>query len=88
MKTRDKALKWYNQLSRTKREELSIDYYGSTSLFDMEIVEMYFEEVPHKNLEEVISVLKSFSAKFVVNTETAYKEKEIREWIENNLISL
>lgn len=83
MGIRDKALKWYNQLSRAKREELSIDYYGSTSLFDMEIVDMYFEEVPHKNLEEVISVLKSFSAKFVASTE----EKEIREWVNENLIS-
>lgn len=87
MKTLDKALNWFNSLGKTKREELSLDYYSSLLLTDMEIAEMYFEEVPHKNLEEIISVLKSFSAKFVANTETAYKEKEIREWIEKNLKS-
>lgn len=87
MGIRDKALKWYNQLSRAKREELSIDYYGSTSLFDMEIVDMYFEEVPHNNLEETVSLLRLFAEKFVANTETAYKKKEIKEWIDENLIS-
>lgn len=88
MKTTQKALTWFNSLGNTRREELSLAYYGSKYLMDSEILEMYFEEVPHKNLEEVISVLKSFSAKFVANTETAYKEEEIREWIENNLLSL
>lgn len=82
MKTRDNVFKWFNQLSRNTREELSIDYYGSTLITDMEIVEMYFEEVPHKNLEETVSFLKLFAEKFVANTE----EREIKEWINENLI--
>jgi len=87
MKTRDRALTWYNSMGRTKREELSIDYYGSTLLDDVEIIEMYFEEVPHKNLEETVAFLKLFAEKFVANTDTAYKDREIREWINENLIS-
>lgn len=37
------------------------------------------------NKEEVIKSIKNFAEKFVANTNTAYKQKEINEWIEENL---
>lgn len=82
MKTRDKALRWFNLLGRTKREELSIDYYGSTLLDDVEIIEMYFEEVPHYSSKEVITLLGE--ARIAdINGGASFS---LENWIKNNLI--
>jgi len=84
MKRRDKALTWYNNLGRNKREELSIDYYGSTLITDMEIVDMYFEEVPHFTKEQLIKVMiwAENTGKHYTGTDKEGQLKQFNEYIE------
>lgn len=82
MKTKEKALKWYNGLGKEVREELSLNYFGAILLTDLEIVEMYFEEVPHKSLAEISIIIKSFANNYM------YASNEIGydKWIKDNLV--
>ncbi|HSE99788.1 MAG TPA: hypothetical protein VLA48_02740 [Nitrososphaeraceae archaeon] len=83
MKTRDKALTWYNSMGRTKREELSIDYYGSTLLDDVEIIEMYFEEVPDYTKEQLVKAMiwAENNGKHYVGTDKEGQLKQFNEYI-------
>lgn len=47
--TKQKSLDWFNGLGKTKRDELSRDYYGSELLWDDEIEAMWMKEVPQEN---------------------------------------
>jgi len=60
--TKQKAIDWYNGLGKTKRDELALDYYGSTLLWDDEIEAMYIFYVPEEITFTKEDLQQSFNA--------------------------
>lgn len=48
--TRQQAIDWWNSLGKTKRTDLSLDYYGCTLLMDSEVEAMWIKEVPEEKI--------------------------------------
>ncbi len=93
MKTKEKALKWYNGLGKEVREELSLNYFGAILLTDIEIAEMYFEEVPHFEKERVVTLFYKYNQDRIEEELKRISEDidildsfTIDEWIKNNLL--
>lgn len=47
---RQKSIKWWNTLGNTKRNDLALDYYGSTLIMDDEIEFIFLREIPQEKL--------------------------------------
>lgn len=55
---RQQSIDWWNSLGNTKRNDLALDYYGSTLVMDDEIEFIFLREVPQEKLynrEEVVN---------------------------------
>lgn len=83
-KTKQKAIDWFNNLGKTKREELSLEYFGVVDLLmDDDILMMYLEEVPHFTLEEHRLNIMYCLSLFAAQRELVYTSEEMKivnEW--------
>lgn len=77
MTQRQQAIDYWNSLTAHKRSELSLDYFGSTLIWDEEVEEIWLKECPQEKLYTREEVHQLFEKLVVRNTFKFDRDYEI-----------
>lgn len=76
---RQKSIKWWNSLGKTKRTDLSSFYFGTDLLMDDEIESIFLKEIPPEKLYSKGEIFALISAYNNANIDSPNMLKFIQE---------